>query len=134
MKTSWNLGLLYNSHDDPRIERDIRAGERAFAAFEKKYKGKADYLKNETKLLAALTEFEGMFKRLTAAGPIMYFHYVTDLDSSDAVARSRSTQLSERYAKNDSASPSSSSPSARCRSRFRGSSSHQRSCRVFATI
>jgi len=101
MKTSWNLSLLYTNHDDPRIEKDMRAGERAFSAFEKKYKGKTDYLKSEPKLLSALTDFEAMFKNLVFARPIMYFHYVTDLDSSDTVARSRSTQMSERYAKND---------------------------------
>lgn len=101
MKTSWNLGLLYKGHDDPQMEKNIRAGERAFAAFEKKYKGKTDYLKNEGKLLTALTEFEVMFKTLKIGGPLMYFNYVKDLDSADSVAQSRATQLSERYAKND---------------------------------
>lgn len=101
MKTSWNLGLLYKGHDDPRMEKDIRAGERAFAAFEKKYKGKIDYLKNEGKLLAALTDFEAMYKTLKLGGPLMYFNLVKDIDSSDSVAQSRVTQLSERCAKND---------------------------------
>ncbi|MFA6158849.1 MAG: M3 family oligoendopeptidase [Candidatus Paceibacterota bacterium] len=101
MKTTWNLGLLYRGHDDPRIEKDIRSGERAFAAFEKKYKGKTDYLKNEARFLAALTEFEEMFRDLRLSGPVMYFHYVKDLDGSDVVAQARETQFSERYAKND---------------------------------
>ncbi len=101
MKTAWNLGLLYKGHDDPQIEKDIRSGERAFSSFEKKYKGKTDYLKNESKLLAVLTEFEAMFGNLRFAGPLRYFHFTMDLDSTDSVARARSTQLSERYAKND---------------------------------
>lgn len=101
MKTAWNFGLLYKGHDDPQIEKDIRAGEKAFAGFEKKYKGKTDYLKNEGKLLAVLTEFEEMFKNLRFAGPLRYFNFSMDLESTDPVARARSTQLSERYAKND---------------------------------
>jgi oligoendopeptidase F len=101
MKTSWNLGLLYKGHDDPQMEKDIRSGERAFATFEKKYKGKTDYLKNEGKLFTALTEFEDMFENLKLAGPYRYFNYVKDLDGSDPVARARATQLSERYAKNE---------------------------------
>lgn len=101
MKTTWNLGLLYKGHDDPQIEKDIRAGERAFAAFEKKYRGRTDYLKNETKLLAALSDYEALFAKTIISRPIVYFYYAKDLNSEDQVAQARSTQLSERYAKND---------------------------------
>ncbi len=101
MKTTWNLGLLYKGYDDPQIEKDVRAGERAFAAFEKKYRGKTDWLKSEGKLLAALSDYEALFAETRIARPIMYFYYAKDLNSDDSVAQARSTQLSERYAKND---------------------------------
>ncbi len=50
MKTSWNLKLLYKGDKDPQIERDLKAIEKAFATFEKKYKGK-DFTSTPIKLL-----------------------------------------------------------------------------------
>ena len=101
MKTSWNLGLLYKSHTDPQIEKDIRATERAYSNFEKKYKGKTDYLKNETKLLKALEDFEAMMNSMALYKPVRYFSFVQCLASKDDIARAKITQLSERYTKND---------------------------------
>ena len=101
MKTSWNLGLLYKSHTDPQIEKDILFTERAYSNFEKKYKGKTDYLKNETKLLKALVDFEAMMNSMALYKPMRYFSYVQCLDSTDDKARAKITQLSERYTKND---------------------------------
>lgn len=101
MKTTWNLELLYKSPNDPQIEKDMRDMERAFAAFEKKYKGKTDYLKNEGKLLAALTDFEALFLKRPIGKPYSYFQYIQCLNSEDATARAQITKLQERFAKND---------------------------------
>ncbi|MDO8579385.1 MAG: M3 family oligoendopeptidase [bacterium] len=101
MKTSWNLGLLYSGHNDPVIERDMTTIERAYSTFEKKYRGKTDYLENETKLVKALSDFESLFEKLPLTKPLSYFHYCQDLDSSLVIARSKATQLMERFAKND---------------------------------
>jgi oligoendopeptidase F len=100
MKTTWNLGLLYKNHEDPQIEKDIKAIEKAYAAFDKKYRDKTDYLKNETKLLAALTDFEALFKKLAISKPLQYFQLAQDL-SNDALARAKSTQIMERLTKNE---------------------------------
>ncbi len=100
MKTTWNLGLLYKNHEDPQIETDIKAIEKAYAAFDKKYRGKTDYLKNEGKLLAALTDFEALFKKLAISKPLQYFQLAQDLDN-DAIARAKSTQIMERLTKNE---------------------------------
>jgi oligoendopeptidase F len=101
MQTTWNLGLLYKNHEDPQIEKDVKAIESAYSKFEKKYKGKNDYLKNETRLLAALTDYENMFAKLAMSKPISYFHFILDLNSEDTVARSKSTILMQRFAKNE---------------------------------
>ncbi|HEY0908028.1 MAG TPA: M3 family oligoendopeptidase [Candidatus Paceibacterota bacterium] len=99
MKTTWNLGLLYKDHNDPRIEKDVRSAEKDFAAFEKAYKGKTDYLKNEGKLLKALQDFESLFSERSFTKSITYFNFLTDLDSKDSVARAKSTQFIERLTK-----------------------------------
>ncbi len=99
MKTTWNLGLLYKDHNDPQIEKDIRATEKAFSVFEKTYKGKTDYLKNEGKLLKALQDFEALFATRCIGKSVTYFSFVLDLNSKDTVARARSTQLIERLTK-----------------------------------
>ncbi len=101
MKTSWNLGLLYSGHDDHAIERDMKYIERAYSAFEKKYRGQNNYLKNEVDLSKALVDFESLFEKLPLTKPLSYFHYRQDINSDDIIARSKATQLMERFAKND---------------------------------
>ena len=101
MRTTWNLGLLYNGHEDPQIEKDMKAIERAYGAFEKKYRGKADYLKNESKLFAALADYESLLERLPLTKPIAYFQYSQDLNSNDSAARAKATQFLQRFAKNE---------------------------------
>jgi oligoendopeptidase F len=101
MKTTWNLGLLYKNETDPQIEKDVRATESAYSKFEKTYKGKTDYLKNETKLLKALQDFEVMIGGLELYKPVRYFSFIQCLNSKDDVARAKVTQLTERYTKND---------------------------------
>jgi oligoendopeptidase F len=101
IQTNWNLGLLYKGHDDPDIEKDMKAIEKAYGAFDTKYRGKTDYIKNETKLAAALKDFESLFTTLALTKPLSYLHYSQDLDSKDSVARAKSTQLMERFTKNE---------------------------------
>jgi hypothetical protein len=35
IRDTWNLGLLYSSPSDPKLERDLRAIEKACADFER---------------------------------------------------------------------------------------------------
>lgn len=101
IRTTWNLELLYSGHDDPQIEADVRAVERAYSAFDKKYRGRIDYLEDEDKLLDALTDFELIFTKLPLTKPLSYFDYCRDLDSRDSIARAKATALFERFAKNE---------------------------------
>lgn len=100
MQTTWNLGLLYKGHNDPQIEKDVRAIEAAYSKFEKKYKRKTDYLKNETKLFQALTDFEGIFANNPVSSPLTYLHYHMDL-FNDSESRALSTKLMSRLQLNE---------------------------------
>lgn len=101
MKTSWDLTLLYKDYNDPQIEKDIRSIERAYAAFDKKFRGSKEYLRNESKLLEALTAYENLFASLPLTKPISYFTFIQHLNSGDQIARAKISQLMERFAKND---------------------------------
>jgi oligoendopeptidase F len=101
IQTSWNLGLLYKSKTDPQIAKDMKAIAALYSTFEKKYRGKTDYLNNESKLLTALTDFEALFTKLPFTAPVGYFEYILDINSTDAEARAKATQNQEWFAKND---------------------------------
>src|SRR5581483_5916019 len=98
-KTEWNLGLLYKSPKDPQIEKDIRTIEAAFNNFEKKYKDKDDYLKNEAALFRALTDGEKLRDIVGSTRPLHYFHLLKDIDSQNKIAEARLNQLSEHLTK-----------------------------------
>jgi len=102
-KHVWNLKQLYESHTDPRIEKDMRTSERAYMAFEKKYKGTrvTKYLSNESALLEALNEYTGIFEHNPIAKPLVYFFLTLDLDSRDDNARAKFNVLMERCTQNE---------------------------------
>lgn len=100
MQTTWNLGLLYKGHNDPQIEKDMKAIEKAYGRFEKKYRGKTDYVKNEKKLLEALIDFEAIFSSIAVSKPLYYFHYHMDLHN-DSASRAESTKLMARLQANE---------------------------------
>lgn len=100
MQTNWNLGLLYKGHNDPQIEKDMKAIEKAYGTFERKYRGKTDYLKNEKKLLQALTDFEAIFLDTAVSKPLYYFQYHMDIHN-DSASRAESTKLMSRLQKNE---------------------------------
>ncbi len=101
IQTTWNLGLLYKNHNDPQIEKDMLETERAFDAFEKKYRGKTDYLKSDTKLAQALAASEALSTDRAVGKPFMYFSFALKLNSEDTVARARVAQFTERFARLD---------------------------------
>lgn len=100
MQTNWNLGLLYKGHNDPQIEKDMKAIEKAYGTFERKYRGKTDYLKNKKKLLQALTDFEAIFLDTAVSKPLYYFQYHMDIHN-DSASRAESTKLMSRLQKNE---------------------------------
>ena len=94
IKTKWNLAkYFYSGVKDPRFSKDVENIKRAYVQFEKKYKGRTDYLTSTPKLLQALKDSERLMTRANER-PLLYLHYRTDLDSADAEAEALSAKLS----------------------------------------
>ena len=98
MKTDWDLSCLYKSINDPQIERDIIVANKVCTSFEKKYKSNKLYLKSENALLNALNEYESILG-MALSKPILYFHYILHIDSSNDIARSKLNLLSQKLDK-----------------------------------
>lgn len=95
----WDLGLLYSSPTDPRIEQDMRTVEKAFDDFGKKY-DVADkaYLTDSKALVEALTAYEELHAYKTPK-PLFYFFFAQSLNSDDTFATAQNALLSNRMTK-----------------------------------
>jgi oligoendopeptidase F len=95
-KYQWNLKLLYSSEKDMRIEADLKSIEKKVDAFAKKYDTRdKGYLTKTPALKKALTAYE----KLLAIGvpkPLLYFFYLTDIDSSNTAAAAKLNLISNR--------------------------------------
>jgi oligoendopeptidase F len=95
----WNLGLLYASPTDPKIEQDMLKAEKVFSDFAKKYDtSDKTYLKDSAQLLVALTEYEKLHEHALPR-PLMYFFFAESLNSSDSFVNAQNSLLSSRMAK-----------------------------------
>jgi oligoendopeptidase F len=98
-KHEWNLGLLYKSLKDPQIEKDVANAERLYAEFAKKYDTKEKKcLIDAKKLLPVLTDYEKMSADASMR-PIMYFTYLSHMDSRNNEAASQISLLTNRLTK-----------------------------------
>jgi len=92
----WNLKLLYKSPADPQIEKDLRRLERLSTVFAKSFdKPDKKYLTDAPALKRALTIYE----KLLEAGvpkPLLYFFYLTDIESSNTAASAKLNLISNR--------------------------------------
>lgn len=95
MNTTWNLGLLYTSPEDPQIEKDIKVIVNACKKFEKKWKGNKDYLKKEKVLAEALADYEDLSRIIGWQKPLWYFQLLNDIQLDHPNAGARSTQISQ---------------------------------------
>jgi oligoendopeptidase F len=101
MKTTngkWDLSLLYKNDNDPQIEKDMKAIEKAYSNFEKKYKGK-DFTSTPAKLLQVLKDNEQLHEMAQGGKPWWYFALKKDLNAKDGKAEAMATQQSERLTK-----------------------------------
>lgn len=64
--------MLYRSPQDPALMRDVKASEREYIAFEKKYKNRTDYLESPEKLKRALEDFELLSHGAIHSKPFVY--------------------------------------------------------------
>ncbi|KKQ83405.1 MAG: Oligoendopeptidase PepF [Parcubacteria group bacterium GW2011_GWB1_38_8] len=95
IKTKWDLQLLYKSDSDPKIEKDLRLIEQLCESFAKKHKGK-QFTKTPQTLLKILDESEKLNELMDSCAPSHYFHFKTDLDSSDDKSFAISTKYGQR--------------------------------------
>ena len=95
IKTKWNLGLLYDSLTDPRIEEDISKHERAFEDFERRYRNDTAYLGDVVALCIALPDYESLW-RVGNYKPLRYLSFVNTLDSTNAECKALQQKITER--------------------------------------
>ncbi len=98
IKDTWNLGLLYKSDTDPQIEKDMRAIEKTYALFEKKYKGK-NFATTPDKLKRALEDAKALREIANAHKTSRYFSFRKHLDSQNEKVAALGTKIDERFAK-----------------------------------
>lgn len=99
MHTSWNLSLLYSSHDDPAIEKDVKKIESLCASFEKKYKATISTVTTTQKLLPIFVEYHKLQEVLSVSNPVYYFSLMREVASNDEKAEAMETLLSQRITK-----------------------------------
>lgn len=98
IQEKWNLKLLYKSDTDPQIEKDMRAIEKAYAAFEKKYKGK-DFTTTPERLKRVLEDVKALREIANAHKTSRYFSFRKHLNSQDDKVVALGTKIDERFAK-----------------------------------
>lgn len=97
MKTTWDLSVLYKGLDDPAIERDQKAADKAVAAFAKKYRKDKRHLKNPEALAKAFNEYEKLAELRNFGGYYCFFR--KDLNVEDKAAEALAAKLDERGTK-----------------------------------
>lgn len=81
---TWNLKLLFDGDDDPKIEQKRRLVEKKSYAFINKWKNRSDYLKNPAVLKKAMTEYEHWKKLYGSDGDEGYYYWLrTTQDQND---------------------------------------------------
>ncbi len=99
INSDWNLGLLYSSPTDPKIEQNMQKVEQVFSSFANKFDTvNKTYLNNSDALLVALLAYEALLEYGTPR-PLLYFFYKQSLNSSDAFVNAQNALLSNRMAK-----------------------------------
>lgn len=99
IQTSWNLTLLYKSQNDPKIEEDVCAYERAHEAFARKHKRVDTLLRKPRALAKALKEYERLLEGEDGNGPMLYFTLRRELNAHDSLAEKKLTQIADRLTK-----------------------------------
>lgn len=97
IKYEWDLKkLYYKSENDPQLEKDIKAAERLYRSFAKKWSLK-DFTASPKILAEALKDYEDMSGNAAAGKPARYFHFRLALNVQDSVATKRLALLAKRF-------------------------------------
>jgi oligoendopeptidase F len=97
---NWNLGLLYKNIDDPQIEKDIEASEKALITFIKKWKENDKYLKDPKVLKEALDDYEKLNSKYgILTKPYYYTVLNKEIDLNNKELKARLNKLSHKATK-----------------------------------
>lgn len=96
IRDRWNLGLLYASPEDPKLERDLRAIEKECAAFESAWRPQVAKLTRAGTLAAALKDYEALSEKLASARPGFYLGLSRALDAESQALRAAENRFSQR--------------------------------------
>lgn len=99
IKTTWNLGLMYKSHKDPQIEKDVQAIESACTVFLNTWGTDTSFIKNNSKLLKALLDYKELQHVVGDVKPVSYYMLARDMDSRDSFVTAQLSQLQSRVTK-----------------------------------
>jgi oligoendopeptidase F len=75
---AWDLSVLFDSPDDPRIEATIKSLKKRTAAFAKKWRGRIKGKPKAAELLEALREYEALAEDLMRIGAYAHLLYAAD--------------------------------------------------------
>lgn len=99
IKTSWELNrLFYKSLTEPKLMRDVDAGDKAVDAFVETYSKNTSWLTSPKSLAKALTAYEALILKCPSA-PMLYPNYRKELDAKDKVAEALMNKLDESFTK-----------------------------------
>lgn len=96
IRTEWNLKLLYQSINDPRIELDLQSIEKQCGQFAEKWSTRNDYLKQIKVLLQAIVEYQTVMETVGDARPVAYFMLGRDNDARQTKLQGKISQAQER--------------------------------------
>jgi len=98
--STWNLGLLYKSVKDPKIEEDVVSIEKLIGDFASRFDvSDKSYLKDKEALLIILTEYDKLQEKITDFRPMSYLVSLKDIDSKNTEAISKISLITDRLTK-----------------------------------
>lgn len=98
--TTWNLALIYDSEDDPRIEKDREKTDRNITQFIEHWKENREYLLNPEVLSKALKEYSDIFLDNGIYDKEAYFLFLKQsLDQDDSDIKAKINKLEEKMLK-----------------------------------
>lgn len=92
-KTEWNLKKQYAGLDDPALEKDIQKIERAYKAFEKKYRRATTYLEKASALKLAIEAYEKLY---VLPKPLSYLYLAKTIDTNNKVIDAKIASAGQR--------------------------------------
>ena len=96
IRTQWNLKLLYQSPNDPKIEHDVQAIERICSHFHEQWSSRTDYTKQPKALSRALSDYQQVMECVGDAKPVAYYMLARDIDTTNTHLSAKISQVQER--------------------------------------